>query len=390
MLRRVGSVVIALAAIFGVGVAAWGAYGVMQVNSSIAKTAARPVTTNVAGQTTTSAYRGPMAPTTFLLLGNDTRGGASTRYVDKKVSRSGQGGGGADAIILLRVDPVTQNAQMLSIHRDLRVEVPGHGLQKINSSLVLGKRDSSPDAPPDPWLAVQTVEALTGVKIDHVGIVDFAGFSGIVDAVGGVQLCLETGERDKWTGLNLPQGCTLANGEQALSYARSRKAYKLIDGKWKCDCTDDYGRMKRQQYFLKQLATQVASPSLLGSLPQLAEAMRGNVWVDPGLDVNGTIDLARRMAGSLDNVTTASLPVFDQTVDGVSYAVLNQEAATPILEAFRNGTLQSAEIKLAAPGEGAPPAQAVPTTKNPIAWAPGSGGSGSKSKSKAKSSDEDE
>ncbi|MCC7077891.1 MAG: LCP family protein [Acidimicrobiia bacterium] len=348
--KRAAVSLVAVVIFAAAGAAAFTAYGAWKLNRNVGRvTISRPAVT--AAETTTTAYQGPRTPQTYLLLGSDSRSGESEAFLDPRRSRSGQGGGGADSIILIRVDPVTNKTQMVSIHRDLRVKIPGHGYGKINSTLVYGAQDAAEDMPEDaaettldPSLTVQVVEELTGVHIDHVAIVDFAGFRDVVDAVGGVDICLENAERDKWTGLDLPAGCTAADGMQALAYARSRHGYIERDGSWECDCTDDFGRMQRQQVFLRALAAKLAQPGQIARLPQIADAVRGRLWVDDQLDIGSTIALARRLAGYLDNVATAALPVYNKTMGGVSYAILNEDAAAVLMESFRNGTMETLPI----------------------------------------------
>ncbi|MCE7882802.1 MAG: LytR family transcriptional regulator [Actinobacteria bacterium ATB1] len=362
------------------GAAAYAAYGAWKLNRNIGRvTISRPADSEVV--TSTTLYEGPDTPQTYLLLGSDTRSGESSAFLDPKKGRSGQGGGGADAIILVRVDPKTNKTQMVSIHRDLRVKIPGHGYGKINSTLVYGSQDAGVEL--DPSLTVQVVEELTGVHIDHVGIVDFAGFRDIVDAVGGVEICLEFAERDKWTGLDLPAGCTNANGLQALSYARSRHTYIEKDGRWVCDCTDDFGRMHRQQAFLRALASKLASPGQLANLSQLADAVKGRIWVDDQVDIRDTIALARRMAGYLDNVATAALPVYNKNISGVSYAILNEQAAAELMAAFNAGTMQTVDI-VETPG-GADPEIASDGDSGPDNDSGSSGSSGGSSSSRTRS-----
>lgn len=350
--RRLLAVFGVVVVIAGVGTVAYGAvrtiYGGYMLNQNVGRvTISRPKA--LAEVTTTE--KPPSEPVTYLLLGNDTRGGRNTDFVDKYAKRSGQGGGGADSIILIRVDPAAKKTEMVSIHRDLRVTIPGHGTEKINSTLVYGSQDN-PDADMDPSLMVRVVEQLTGVHIDHVGIVDFSGFRDIVNAVGGVEICLEYAERDKWTGLDLPAGCTQADGTQALAYSRSRHGFLQKDGKWVCDCTDDFGRMRRQQEFLRALAKRVASPTMLTKLPELAQAVKGNIWVDDQLDISDTIGLGREMSKYLDNVATAALPVYNKTIGGASYAILSTQAAGELMQSFRDGTMEAQEIAAGTPESG--------------------------------------
>ena len=343
VVRKAVIVLVVVGVVGAASVAAYAGWSVRELDHALGRVRIRRVSAAQDGVVHAKPTAAPMpenaSPQTYLLLGNDTREGRSSTFLDKKHSRSGQGGGGADSIILVRVDPQSQRTEMVSIHRDLRVRIPKRGYGKINSTYVLG----------GPSLTVSVVEGLTGVHIDHVVIVDFAGFRDVVDAVGGVTLCLETAEKDRYTGLNLPAGCSHVNGTQALSYARSRHTKLHKDGRWVADLTDDFGRMHRQQAFLKALAKEMASPGQLAHLPSLARSLKGTITIDDGLDVIDGVRLARRMSGRLDNVATAAFPVYDMNIGGVSYAGLDTKRAAALMAKFNAGTMETVTIEKRAP-----------------------------------------
>ncbi len=312
----------------------------------------------------------PTTPQVFLLLGSDSREGRNQDFKDKSF-RGIQGGGGADSIILVRIDPNSKKTEMVSVHRDLRVNIPGHGLGKINSAYELG----------GPSLMVQVVEQVTNTHIDHVGVVDFAGFTGIVDTVGGVDLCLTEAQRDKYTGLDMPAGCTEVDGQMALAYARSRHAQLCVDHRWQDDLTDDYGRMKRQQAFLRALAKKAASPTQLVNLPGLAGAVKGFVAADDRLDVRAALGLANRLSSHTDNVATASLPVSDRMIGGASFAILDAPAAAALMADFNAGTMPDHNPDTDQPGP-----DKVGQTPAPAPEAPGATPAPSPTNEKAKPS----
>ena len=101
---------------------------------------------------------------------------------------------------------------LMSIPRDSYVNIPGHGMNKINAAYNFG----------GPQLLAKTIEQLTGIRIDHYAEIGFGGFDTLVDAVGGVNICIDQSLRDPKAGLNLTKGCHDLNGQQALGLVRTR------------------------------------------------------------------------------------------------------------------------------------------------------------------------
>ncbi len=173
----------------------------------------------------------PMKPFTLLLLGADHRKG-ETAYR-------------TDTIIFAKIDPQQKKVWLLSIPRDTQVLIPKHGYDKINASHALG----------GPELTIKTVEEFTGVPINHYVEVNFQGFQGAVDALGGVWVNVPHAINDKKAAsqsvhqraAKIPAGYQLLDGEHALTFVRTR------------DFADaDISRMKDQQIFFKAVADQMA------------------------------------------------------------------------------------------------------------------------------------
>ncbi len=156
--------------------------------------------------------------TTYLLVGSDSRKGLS------KAQRGDLGtgkaaGGRTDTIILLHVPDSGGPTLLLSVPRDSYVDIPGHGMNKINAAYAIG----------GPKLLVKTIEHDTGVRVDDYVEVGFAGFVDIVDAVGGITVCPTQSISDPKAGhLKMSKGCQEVNGHTALDYSRSR-AFALGD-----------------------------------------------------------------------------------------------------------------------------------------------------------------
>ncbi|GGY04484.1 LCP family protein [Streptomyces djakartensis] len=189
--------------------------------------------------------------TTYLVVGSDSREGLSEQ--DRKDLNTGSTDGRrTDSVILLHTG--ANGTTMLSLPRDSWVTLPpyvdpGTGRSyraapdKLNAAYSLGGPD----------LLVRTVERNTGVRVDHYAEIGFAGFVGVVDAVGGVDMCLDRPVRDKDSGANLPAGCQNLDGAEALAFVRQRKQ----------EAEGDLARTRNQQRFLAALARKAATPSTL-------------------------------------------------------------------------------------------------------------------------------
>ncbi len=245
----------------------------------------------------------------FLLVGSDTREGLSKQELSR-VGTQAVSGQRTDTIILVHVSPRNKKAVMVSIPRDLKVDIPGHGTNKINAAFAFG----------GPALLVKTVEQNLGVPVNHYAEVDFAGFLKVVDAVGGVRLCNQTGHRldDSFANLHMDPGCHDVNGVQALAFVRARH----IDS--------DFGRIGRQQQFLRAVMEKVSSAGNLINLPKLvkiANIVSDHTKTDDTLRTSEAISLARRIS-KLDG-NSVDMRVYPSSVDGLSYVAARPEA--PIL-----------------------------------------------------------
>ena len=184
----------------------------------------------------------PGDPVNFLIVGTDSALGldpsdpaASGREIDP------DGRSLADTIMMVRLDPESGEAWVLSIPRDLWAEIPGAQDNKIASAFYIG------GAP----MLVATVTAMLDVEVNHYVQMDFAAFQRVVDTLGGVPVWFEHPVRDPKSGLDISEpGCHVLDGSQALRYVRSRTYTEQIDGRWRVTQGDDFGRIRRQQDFL--------------------------------------------------------------------------------------------------------------------------------------------
>lgn len=253
----------------------------------------------------------------YLIVGSDSRADLPDEEVEAPGSRS-------DSIMILRRDP-DGGAALLSIPRDLWVPIAETGDSfKINAAFNGGA---------DRLIA--TIQNALGIPIHHYIEVDFDGFSRLVDTFGGVEICVPNAAQDTGSGLSIQDGCQTLHGPQALAFVRSRHYEEWIDEDWVEDGKNDFGRVERQQMFLRTAATAVldelkSNPFMLGNL---LEAAGGLVSFDPGLDLFEAGESIR--AAFQEGLRTFSLPA-ERAIHGDQDAldVIEAEAA-PILAYFR-------------------------------------------------------
>lgn len=222
----------------------------------------------------------PQEPYTVLILGGDKRKG-ETAYR-------------TDTMMLAKVDPREKKVWMISIPRDTRVEIPDRGAVKANSAFTYNGAEG----------AIQAVNQLTGVPINHYMQVDFGGFKAAVDALGGVWIDVPVEIDDPKAASHTPNasarhidpGYQLLDGDHALTFVRAR--HQFID--------QDFSRMKNQQIFFKALADQVAKTQNIAKLPRVVSAIAPFIKTD--MSLVEMIRTAQALKGSGgDNIYTATL-----------------------------------------------------------------------------------
>jgi LCP family protein required for cell wall assembly len=245
-------------------------------------------------------------PFNVLVIGSDTRVG-NQPGTSKYGTAAEVAGQRSDVVMVWHIVPSTRQITILSIPRDTLVEMVGKNvttfgkMNRINSSYNGG-----------PTLLVQTVQDNFGIPINHVVQVDFAGFKGAVQALGGVYLDFEHPARDAYSGLHITTtGCQLLTGTQALAVARSRHYQYDATTRWLTDPSGDFGRIKRQDAFLRALIDAAKSKynpltinAFLGSLPQ-------GIVIDDNLSLGDLLGLAEELH-SIDptSIRTLTLPTF--------------------------------------------------------------------------------
>jgi LCP family protein required for cell wall assembly len=241
----------------------------------------------------------PSKPLNILLIGSDTRKGAGNHV-------GGQTPGLSDTTILLHLAASRKLAYGVSLPRDAMVQRPAcqrkdgngvdpGGLTQFNDAFAIG----------GPLCTVKTVEHLTDVRIDHFVVIDFNGFKKVVDALGGVQVCVPHEVNDTTGHIHLPAGTYNVEGQRALDYVRVRHDLGVPNG--------DIGRMKRQQAFLASMTNKAISAGTLANpvrLYRFLDAATKSISTDPGLaSLSKLAGLAKSLKGiGLNHIQFLTVP----------------------------------------------------------------------------------
>ncbi len=209
--------------------------------------------------------------------------------------------GRSDTLFVVMFDSNTKSASLLSVPRDTRVRIAGHGWDKINHAYAYGGRE----------LTQKTTEELLGIKINNYVMVDFKGFTGLVDAIGGIDIDVEKDMyyHDDWDGftIDLKKGRQHLDGRTAIQYVRYR------------DEEGDIGRIRRQQHFMMAVYDKIASADMLLHIPGLAKQLTSMVKTD--LPLGDMMDLGKALHAMVKEkgLSMAMVPGTPKYIDGISY-----------------------------------------------------------------------
>ncbi len=297
----------------------------------------------VPGATTTIPSGTPTTSTTivlaepeaanFLVVGADNNDCAGVD--NPTVGDRSDLGERSDTIMIWRANPDTNQLAILSLPRDLYVDIAGGRKARINSAF---RRD-------DPTRLVDTIFLNFGIPIDHYVQIDFCAFQRLVDAVGGVEVPFSAPAYDRGSGFEVTTtGCVNLDGDMALAYVRSRK-YRYEDpvgsGDYRADGTSDFGRIARQQDFLRRVITKVIDDSLYS--PNVATALietnREYVVTDAGLTVRRMLEFGNTLRRlDPDDITTYRIESTSMTTsagDEVERPRIDGDNMRAILSVFR-------------------------------------------------------
>ena len=258
---------------------------------------------------------------TFLVAGVDTRAAAPTTGTQARSNKQGR----TDALMLVHLNGDRQQVYVVSIPRDSWVPIPGNGhpqYAKINAAHAYG----------GPALTVRTVEQLTGVRIDHFAVIDFAGFMALTNTLGGVTLTIPRDSYDSARDRHWEAGLVHLSGRDTLAYVRQR--HGLPNG--------DISRTHRQQQFLRAVLGKLLSEASLANPLQLMDlipALTKSVTVDASLSNGDLRGLALDLRDiRLDDVTFLTTPVARFGREG-GQSVVYLENDQKLWKAFRQETL---------------------------------------------------
>ena len=258
---------------------------------------------------------GQQQPFNMLLVGSDSRAFVdNTTQVNAFGNEADAGGQRSDVTMVARFDPAAKTVTVLSIPRDLWVDIPGDvsdisGMNRINAAF-----NSGPD------LLIQTIETDLGIPINHYMSVDFPGFSGMVNALGGIPMDFPTAVKDAYTGLDVTTtGCQVVNGTTALQLVRARHLYYMdANGSWEYDGQSDFSRIQRQDAFFRAVLAKI---NQVGLNPLTINAFIGaavtNLTIDDTLSKSDLFNLAQDFRGlPSSHLITETLPTLAYTSSG--------------------------------------------------------------------------
>ena len=268
----------------------------------------------------------------YLLLGSDSRKGLTAE--EQKQFGTDENNGGtfrSDTIMLVQLDPRREKAVVLSFPRDLWVQIPGRGWDRINTSFEGGVSGGGP------LRVARTVHRLTGLKVNHFLYVDLLGFQRVVDTLGGVEMCIPFDVKDPLSALDLRAGCQTLDGRQSLAYVRTRHL--------PCDeAAPDLRRIGRQQQFLRAVLNQILEPQEIVRAPGLVEPVLSNLKRDPDLAIADLAYLVGRLQGiSTGAVEFRAVPAAPDMTKPPGFtseiSILRADpSAEAIFRALRNGS----------------------------------------------------
>jgi LCP family protein required for cell wall assembly len=222
-----------------------------------------------------------------------------------------------DTLLLLTLNRGNGEINIISIPRDMRVNIPGYGMDKINHAYAFGGIS----------LTMETVENFLDINVDHYMTTDFEGFINIVDILGGIELEVE--KKMRYYGIDvtidLEPGLQHLDGNKALQYVRFRS-----------DEEGDFGRVRRQQECLKALLQEIITFKNILQIPRLLPEIASNIKTD--LELEQALELANKLKKvDIEQINTFTLPGVPRNIDGISYVVPNEEEISCLVDCYVKG-----------------------------------------------------
>jgi LCP family protein required for cell wall assembly len=256
------------------------------------------------------------AGTNWLITGSDSRQGLTRKQERQLATGRGIGGHRSDTVLLLHI-PSSGPSVLVSLPRDSYVPIPGFGMNKLNAAYSFG----------GPKLLAKTVQDATGLRINHYMGIGFGGLVNVVNAVGGVRMCIPQNLNDPAAGLHLKKGCQNLDGAQALGFVRTRHLF----------ATQDLQREQNQRVFIKALLTKMTSVGTLANPFTAFSAANGaasSLTVDKGTQLYQLV----QVAFALRHAKTTTVPIGgSETLAVGDVLVWNHTQALRMFNAMRNG-----------------------------------------------------
>ena len=254
----------------------------------------------------------------WLITGDDSRQGLTPQQQRELATGKASSitGARSDTIMLLHIPSNGLPPVLISIPRDSYVTIPGYGMNKINAAFAFG----------GPKLLAQTLQNATGLQINHYMGIGFGGLVHVVDAVGGVRMCIPQNLNDPASGLHLKKGCQTLDGAQALGFVRTRHLF----------ATQDLQREQDQRAFVKALLSKMTST---GNLINPFTVIPATVGSADALTVDSGTQLYQlaQVAFALRHPETTTMPIGSEPVTAVGDVVIwNQAEAQQLFNALKH------------------------------------------------------
>ena len=257
------------------------------------------------GQASSDSEGGGFSPglgaKNYLFLGIDEREGSE----DFK--------GRTDTIMIYHVSSWGKKDLLISVPRDTRVNLEGHGWEKINAAYVYGGEEMLKDE----------IYELTGLEIDRTMLINFDGFIKIIDALGGVEITVDEPMHDPLSGSDFEPGTYVMSGEEALAFARNRKTSQ-----------GDFDRVDRQKYLISEIFKQKLNASIIFKAPELISIFNEETRSD--FTTFDYINFGTILLFSDKDIERITLPGKSQTIDGISYVIVDEQEAKEFLRGYMN------------------------------------------------------
>ncbi len=220
----------------------------------------------------------------------------------------------SDTIMIMALNRKSGEISLFSIPRDMRVQIPGHGKDKINHAFAYGGIA----------LTRETVEDFLNIDLDYYMTTDFDGFENIIDILGGIEMDVE--KRMYYKGIDvlidLQPGLQHLDGDKALQYVR-----------WRSDGEADFGRVRRQQEFLSALLQEMIAFKNIIKIPRLLPEIADNIKTD--LELNQAILLANKLKNvDFEQINTFTLPGRGEKINGVDYVIPQEKEINDLVKTY--------------------------------------------------------